>query len=58
MTYLDDVMKETLRMYGAFGGLIPRVCIKDHYIGNIPIKKGTLVSVKIKPNHFNEKCYS
>jgi cytochrome P450 len=52
LTYCDDVMKETLRMYSPSAGIIPREAVKDHYIGSIPIKKGTLVAVKIKPNQF------
>ena len=39
-------------MYSPNAGLFARVAVKDHYIGKIPVKKGVLVSVKIKPNHF------
>jgi cytochrome P450 len=51
---MDDVIKEVLRMYGPAGSIFPRVVVKDHYIGNIPIKKGTLVGVLIKPNQFKD----
>jgi cytochrome P450 family 6 len=57
LTYYDDVFKETLRMYSPNAGIFARYATKDHYIGKIPIKKGALVSVKIKPNHFKEEFF-
>jgi cytochrome P450 family 3 subfamily A len=32
--------------------------VKDHYIGSIPIKKGTLIGVNVRANHFKEEFYS
>lgn len=57
LTYFDDVMKETLRMYGPVAGLGPRLAVKDHYIDSIPIKKGMMIGVKMRPNHFKEEFY-
>lgn len=54
LTFLEKVQKETLRMFSPTAGIFMREATKDHYIGSIPIKKGTLVSIKIKPNHFKE----
>lgn len=54
VTYYDDVFKETLRMFSPNDGIFGRVAVSDHYIGKIPIKKGSLLSIKIKPNHFKE----
>jgi cytochrome P450 len=56
VTYFDDIMRETLRMYIP-SGIFPREAVKDHYIGIIPIKKGTLVSIEIKTNQFKEEFY-
>lgn len=57
LTYFDDVFKETLRMYSPTAGIFPRVALKDHYIGKIPIKKGLIVTLKIKSNHFKEEFF-
>ena len=37
-------------MYSPIAGIILREAAKDHYIGNIPIRKGTNVNVIIKGN--------
>jgi cytochrome P450 len=57
LTFLEAVQKETLRMYGPSAGIFPREAIKEHFIGKIPIHKGMLVTLKIKPNHFKEEFY-
>jgi len=41
-------------MYSPTAGIFSREATRDHFIGKIPIKKGMLVAVKIKPNHFKE----
>jgi hypothetical protein len=38
-------------MYGPSAGLFLREATRDHMIGKIPIEKGTLITVKIKPCH-------
>jgi cytochrome P450 len=46
-----------MRMYSPTSGIAPRIALKDHYLGSIPIKKGVSIAVKIKPCQFNEKYY-
>ena len=38
-------------------GLFWRYASKDHYIGNIPVKKGTLISASWAVNNFNPKYF-
>jgi cytochrome P450 len=47
MTYLHNFLKEALRLTPPLPALIPRLCIKDHMIGDILIKKNTLVIIFI-----------
>jgi len=44
-------------MYTPVPGLINRECTKDHYIGNIPINSGVVVSVCISGYHFRDEFY-
>ena len=44
-------------MYGPSAGIFLREAVKDHYIGKIPVKKGTILSLKIKSNQFKEEFY-
>lgn len=45
-------------MYSPTAGVFPREVIKDHLIGNIPFKKGMIVTIKIKSNHHKDQFYS
>ena len=54
MKYMEKVQKEALRMASPTTGIFKREAVKDHYIGNIPIKKGMIVTVSMNPNHFKE----
>ena len=38
-------------------GIFKREAVKDHYIGNIPIKKGVIVTINIDSNHFKHEFY-
>lgn len=38
LVYIDWIQNETTRYYGPGNGIFTRTAIKDHYIGNIPIK--------------------
>ena len=58
LTYLDAVSKETHRVYGPAIGLAGREATQDHTLGNILIKKGTMVGPGIAANNFNPKYYS
>jgi hypothetical protein len=44
-------------MYSPTAGIFAREALKDHYLGRIPIKKGAIVSIKLKPNQFNQKFF-
>jgi hypothetical protein len=41
-----------LRMASPSTGIFKREAVKDHYIGNILIKKGMIVTINIDSNHF------
>jgi cytochrome P450 len=44
-------------MYSPNAGIFLRRATKDHFIGNIPIKKGMAVNIKIKTMHYRETVY-
>ena len=44
-------------MDSAIGTLFTRVAQKDHFIGNIQIKKGTGLSMQPTASHFDEKYF-
>lgn len=52
-TYIDWIQLETTRMFGPGNGIFPRIAIEDNYVHNVPISKGTLVSVQPRGNHYN-----
>jgi cytochrome P450 family 4 subfamily V len=45
LSTMDLVLKETLRMWNPTPGIFPREAIKDHKLGNINVKKGTIVAI-------------
>ena len=53
LTYIDWIQNETTRYYGPGNGIFTRISQKDHYIGNVPILKGSGVNCHSVPNHFN-----
>ena len=56
--YLEGVQKETTRMYGPGTlGNFSRLCIKDHELKGIPIKKGVLIHNAPMGLHMSEKYY-
>ncbi len=57
LTYIDWIQLETTRFYGPANGIFARIASKDHYIQDIPIRKGTLVSTQPRGNHFNPKYF-
>ena len=57
MEYLTCVLKEALRLSPPIGGLFHRVATKDHYLGQIKIKKDTLVTIYPAILHTSEACY-
>jgi len=38
-------------------GNFARVATEDHYIGKIPVKKGTLMAMQPMGNHYNPKYF-
>nr|UUB32636.1 cytochrome P450 CYP6CR2 [Dendroctonus rhizophagus] len=58
MTYLDQVINETLRKYPVFP-ILPRSCENDYLIpdSNVTIEKGTLVMVTNLGIHYDPEYY-
>jgi cytochrome P450 len=56
--YLDSIFKETLRFYPPAPGIVSRISVEDHYIGEYFIKKGENLSTAFMANNFNPKVYS
>ena len=57
LVYLNAVIKETLRFYGPVNAIIYRTALKDHYLDDIFIPKGTLVNTNNFGIHRNSKYY-
>lgn len=57
LQYMDCVQKEVLRMDSSIGMVFPRIAQKDHYLGNLKIYKGMVVSARIRSVHYREDCY-
>ncbi len=45
LKYIDWIQFETTRIYGPVNGLVFRVATEDNYLKNIPIAKGTLLTI-------------
>jgi len=45
MEFMHAFLKESLRLFGPTSGFFRRVALKDHKLGDINIKKGTLVNL-------------
>ena len=58
MNWLAAILKETLRMYNPTGaGAGFRMASKDHQIGDIQIKKGTMVGACLIYDSFHSKYF-
>lgn len=57
MTYIDQVQKQTTRLYGPAIALFPRETMRDHYLHGIEVKKGTYMNVVQTGNNFNQKYF-
>ncbi|KAL4456121.1 hypothetical protein ABPG74_014082 [Tetrahymena malaccensis] len=57
MNYLQCVIKESLRIHPPAVGVLPRVCIKDHKVGQIEMKKGMLMDTHFIGVLNNPKYY-
>ena len=56
-TYIDNVEKETTRFYGPGNLNFLRVALKDHYVKEVLIRKGTLITNPMMGVHYSEKYY-
>ncbi|KAI9273216.1 cytochrome P-450 cyp509A1 [Helicostylum pulchrum] len=57
LTFINQIMKETMRMYGPVSGISPRITTEDTFIDGAFIPKDTFVSVSIFRLHHNEKVW-
>lgn len=58
MNYLSALFKETLRLYNPVGiGAGFRTANKDHKLGNIEVKKGTMVGASFVHNDFDPQYF-
>jgi cytochrome P450 len=57
LTYTDWVQFETTRLFDVANGLFLRIALEDHFIKDVPITKGTIVTAQPTGNHYNEKYF-
>lgn len=57
LTYLDQVVKETLRLYSPATGVIPRRATQDVLIGDWLVPKGALVAIQTFVVHRDERWF-
>lgn len=57
MDYLNAFMKEVLRMASPVISVMPRVAMQDHKIGDILVKKGTILNVNFASNNFSNEYH-
>jgi len=53
----DAFLKEILRLYGPAQEIFPSEAVNDAEIGNVKVKKGTVVSAYLNANVWNEEYY-
>ncbi|XP_061386410.1 cytochrome P450 6a2-like, partial [Musca vetustissima] len=58
MSYLDQVISETLRLYPALS-FLQRVCMEDYHVpdSDIVFEKGTSVAIPVKAIHYDPELY-
>jgi len=57
MDLLTGFIKESFRMYLATGGNLPRVALRDHMVGDVKIKKNTVITIDQFYNHFHPQYF-
>ena len=57
MKYIDCIQEEISRIYGPGTGLFLREASKNTQLLNVPIKKGTSITIKPIQNHFNPNYF-
>ena len=55
--YLEAVFNQTFRYYGYMTSVFPRSSLKDQMIGDLPVKKGAIVTAGWIQNNFSEKIF-
>lgn len=55
--YIENIQKETMRLYGPITGLLMRDVQEDNLLAGIPIYKGTYVGIQHLGNHYSEKYF-
>ncbi len=51
------IQNETIRHYGPANGIFARIALEDNFIKDIPIKKGTAITIQPRGSHFNPKYF-
>ncbi|KAG2204329.1 hypothetical protein INT47_009371 [Mucor saturninus] len=57
MTYINQIMKETLRINGPTPRILPRVATEDTYLSNTFIPKGTWITVNMFDIQHNDNIW-
>lgn len=55
--YIDCIQEEVTRVYGPGTGVFVREATKDTQLLNVPIKKGTSISIKPMLNHYSSENF-
>ena len=58
LEYIEWMMNEAMRMGTPLPSLIPRITTKDHFLGDIPISKGTMMDNNMFSNTHNPKYFT
>ena len=52
-TYIDNVGKETTRVYGPVNNILYRMVLKDDYLQGISLKKNTVITFSMFGAHYS-----
>lgn len=58
LKYFENVQKEVLRMDSSVGGILLRTATKDHYLGDLPIRKDMIVTIRLRALHYKENDFA
>lgn len=53
LNYIDWIQFETTRMFGPANLNFWRVAVEDNNINDIPVRKGTIINIQPRANHYN-----